>query len=66
MTHARDHKVVDFLYECIFTQFGVPREIVIDQGVQFTSNLISELMKNYMVHHGKSSLYHPQANGQVG
>jgi len=34
MAHARDHKVVDFLYECIFTRFGVPREIVMDQGAQ--------------------------------
>ena len=32
MTHAKDHKVVDFLYECIFTRFKVPKEIVTDQG----------------------------------
>lgn len=32
MTHARDNKVVEFLYEQIFTQFGVPRELVTDQG----------------------------------
>ena len=25
MMHARDHKVVDFLYECIFTKFGVTK-----------------------------------------
>lgn len=65
MTHAKDHKVTDFLYECIFTRFGVPREIVRDQGAQFTSNLIVELMKKYMIHHGTSSSYHSQANGQV-
>ena len=58
MTHARDHKVEKFLYECMFTRFRVPREIVTDQGPQFTSNLITELMKKYMVHHGKSSPYH--------
>ena len=50
MTHARDQKVVDFLYECIFTRFGVPIEIFIDQGAQFTSNLIVELMKKYLSH----------------
>ena len=65
MTHAKEYKVANFLYECIFTQFGVPREIVINQGAQFTSNLIIELMKKYMVHHGNSSPYHPQANGQA-
>ena len=36
MAYARDHKVAYFLYECIFTKFGVPREIVTDQGAQFT------------------------------
>ena len=64
MAHARDHKVADFLYECIFTRFRLPKEIVIDQGAQFISNLIIELMKKYMIHHGTSSPYHPQANGQ--
>ena len=63
MTHARDHTVADFLYEYIFTKLGVPREIVMDQAAQFTSNLIIELMKKYMIHHGTSSPYHPQANG---
>ena len=65
MTHAKDHKVEDFLYECIFTQFGVPREIVMDQGAQFISNLIAKLMNKYMIHHGTSSPYYPQANDQV-
>ena len=45
MKHARDEKVVEFLYEDIFTRYGVPKELVTDQGAQFTSNLISELMK---------------------
>jgi len=30
--HATEQFVVDFLFEDIFTHFGVPREIVIDQG----------------------------------
>ena len=44
MKHGHDHKVVEFLYEEIFTHYGVPKELVTDQGVQFTSNLINELM----------------------
>ena len=63
MTHARDHKVAYLLYQCIFTRFGVPREIITDQGAQFTSNLIAELIKKYMIHHETSSPYHPQVNG---
>lgn len=65
MRHARDNKVAEFLYECMFTRFGVPREIVMDQGTHFTSNLISKLMNKYMVHHGKYSPYQPLSNGQA-
>ena len=32
--------VVEFIYGEIFTWFGVPREIVTDQGSQFTSKLM--------------------------
>ena len=62
---ATKHAVVNFLYEDIFTRFGVPREIVIDQGGQFTSKLVETLMEEYKVKHIKSTSYHPQANGQV-
>ena len=36
---ATEKSVVEFIYEEIFTWFGVPRKIVIDQGTQFTSKL---------------------------
>ena len=32
--------IVDFLFEDIFVRFGVPREIVPDQGTQSTSKLV--------------------------
>ena len=51
MKHACDEKVVEFLYEEIFTRYGVPKELVTDQGAQFTSNLIIELMKQYNIKH---------------
>ena len=60
---ATEKSVVEYIYEEIFTQFGVPREIVIDQGTQFTSKLIKELTTKYGIQHCKSSPYHLQANG---
>ena len=45
MKHAHDEKVVEFLYEKIFTWYDVPKDLLIDQGAQFTSNLVSKLMK---------------------
>ena len=37
---AIDKYVVEFIYEEIFTRFGVPREIITDQGSKFTSKLM--------------------------
>lgn len=65
MKHACDHKVAKFLYGEIFTCYGVPKELVTDQGAQFTSNFITELMKQYNIRHQKSSPYHPKTNGQA-
>ena len=41
---ATEQVVVDFLHEDIFTRFGIPREIVTDQGTQFTSHLVTVLV----------------------
>ena len=65
LVSATENSVVNFLYEDIFTRFGVPREIVTDQGSQFTSNLVEKLMEEYKIKHRRSTPYHPQANGQV-
>ena len=45
LVSATKNAVVHFLYEDIFTRFAVPREIVTDQGSQFTSNLVEKLME---------------------
>eukprot|EP00253_Pinus_taeda_P009628 PITA_09628 len=60
-----EEKVVDFLRENIFYKFGYPRELVIDQGSQFTSNLVEDLLTHHKIKHRTSTTYHPQANGQV-
>ena len=44
LPRATKQAVANFLYEYIFSRFGVPREIVTDQRTQFTSNLIQSLM----------------------
>jgi len=56
---------VEFLHEQIFVRFGIPREIVIDGGTQFTSRLVRELMDNYNIKHKVTTPYHLHENGQV-
>eukprot|EP00253_Pinus_taeda_P003292 PITA_03292 len=41
------------------------KELVTDQGIQFTSNLIEDLLVHHKIKHRTSTPYHPQANGQV-
>lgn len=55
--------VADILFEGIFTRFGVPWEIVTDQGTQFTSKLVKDIIEKYKIRHCKSTPYHHEANG---
>ena len=62
---ANEQSIIDFLFEEIFTHFGVPREIMTDQGTQFMSNMVKTIIQKYHIRHKVSTPYHPQANGQV-
>ena len=50
-------------FENIFTRYGLPLEIVSDQGVHFVNEVIEFLLAEFMVTHKRSAPHHPQANG---
>ena len=52
-----------FLFENIFTRYGLPLEIVSDQGVHFMNEDIKFLLVEFVVTHKRSAPYHPQVNG---
>ena len=52
-----------FLFENIFIRYGLPLEIVSDQGVHFVNEAIEYLLVEFMVTHKRSAPYHLQANG---
>ena len=54
-----------FLYEYIFVYFGLPIEIVSDQGTHFINKVVQVLLKEFLVTHRQSAPYHPQAHGQA-
>ena len=65
-TRTNDHRVVNkFVVNNIFSRFGCPRAIISDGGSHFTNSHFRSLLKKYVVHHRVTTLYHPQANGQV-
>ncbi|KAL3701750.1 hypothetical protein R1sor_019772 [Riccia sorocarpa] len=63
---TNDKKVTaKFIYENIITRFGVPVELVSDQGGHFLNGVIAELTTHYQVKHRFSTPYYPQCNGQA-
>ncbi|MCO5567206.1 hypothetical protein L7F22_020894 [Adiantum nelumboides] len=59
------HTTAKFLYEYVFTRYGLPIEIVSDRGSHFLNETIEYLLDEFMVIHKNSAPYHPQANGQA-
>uniref|UniRef100_A0A5S6QCG5 RNA-directed DNA polymerase n=1 Tax=Trichuris muris TaxID=70415 RepID=A0A5S6QCG5_TRIMR len=57
-------EVIRFLKE-VFSREGQPKEIVSDNGVQFTSHEFQEFLQGHAIRHYRSSLYYPQANGEI-
>ena len=48
-----------------FAQVGVPKEILSDQGTNFTSQLMKEIQNLLHIRAIKTTSYHPQTNGLV-
>jgi transposase InsO family protein len=53
------------VYEQIFTQFGTPFEIVSDNGSQFLSEVMENLLARLVVKHRFTTMYKPNTNGLV-
>ena len=49
----------------VFTRFGIPAEILSDQGSQFTSSLMHRVLQLLDVRHIKTSPYHPETDGMI-
>ena len=49
----------------IFARFGLPEEIVSDNGPQFVSKEFETFLNKNGIRHVRSSPYHPQSNGKI-
>jgi len=49
----------------IFSRFGLPDQIISDNGPQFVSEEFREFVKSNGIHHVRVALYHPKSNGQA-
>jgi hypothetical protein len=65
LRHTHDEQVISFLETNIFSRFGIPLEIITDNGPTFISAKLTQFMVKLGVKHFTSSAYYPQGNGQA-
>ena len=56
--------VITFLSE-LFARWGIPEEIITDNGRQFVSQEFEKFLSGLSIKHCRTALYHPQSNGAV-
>ena len=52
-------------FKSIFSEYGWPDTLVSDNGLCYTAETFTNLMKEHTVNHITSSLHYPQSNGLV-
>lgn len=58
-------RVKKFYWRNIICRFGMPAEIVSDNGTQFASTLVTDFFQELGIKNKFTSVEHPQANGQA-
>jgi hypothetical protein len=64
LRNTQDEQVISFLESNIFSRFGVPLEIIMDNGPAFISTNLTQFMAKLGVKHFTSSSYYPHGNGK--
>jgi hypothetical protein len=65
LTNIRGATCVKFCWENLICRYGIPKTIVTDNGAQFENDPFKSWCAEYGIEQKLTSVYHPQANGQV-
>ncbi|XP_026377770.1 uncharacterized protein LOC113272079 [Papaver somniferum] len=65
LVHVTRNDVKRFIWENIVCRFGIPSELVSDNGKQFDSGVIKDFCKNLNIRKNFSSPYYTQSNRQA-
>ncbi|GKV13663.1 hypothetical protein SLEP1_g24648 [Rubroshorea leprosula] len=58
-------KVEDFVFNSIICRYGIPNQIVADNGTQFSCSSFRDFCSSYGIKLQFTSVYHPKSNGMV-
>ncbi|GKU88722.1 hypothetical protein SLEP1_g2951 [Rubroshorea leprosula] len=58
-------KVEDFVFNSIICRYGIPNQIVADNGTQFNCTSFRDFCSSYGIKLQLTSVYHPESNGMV-
>eukprot|EP00731_Ephydatia_muelleri_P017950 Em0010g1048a len=64
MPNTTSQKTIEILRQ-VFSAYGLPEQLVSDNGPQFISREFAEFMAKNGIKHIRSAPYHPATNGQV-
>ncbi|XP_012833285.1 PREDICTED: uncharacterized protein LOC105954155 [Erythranthe guttata] len=65
LARITDSEVMKFIWQNICCRYGLPRDLVSDNGTQFNSARITKWCKGLGISQRYAAVAHPQANGQV-
>jgi hypothetical protein len=65
LRHSHDEQVISFLETNIFSIFGIPLDIIIDNDPALFFAKLTQFLAKLGVKHFTSSTYYPQGNGKV-
>ncbi|GKV20210.1 hypothetical protein SLEP1_g30368 [Rubroshorea leprosula] len=58
-------RIEDFLFTSVICRYGIPNQIIADNGPQFNCNSFRDFCSSYGIKLVFTSVYHPEANGMV-
>ena len=62
MKSTTSEKTIEVM-RTLFGSYGIPEQVVSDNGTQFTSDEFTEFMRRNRFKHIRSTAYHPSTNG---
>ncbi|GKU89192.1 hypothetical protein SLEP1_g3360 [Rubroshorea leprosula] len=65
LSNPTSKKVKDFVFSSIICRYGIPNQIVADNGTQFNCSSFRDFCSNYGIKLQFTSVYHPKSNGET-